>query len=120
MTDVSKMPVAAKVPQGAGLGACKDRGVKILATQIAEPFRAEIRDIIKAKYAAKPPLLVGLLGNDDPAARKYAEWTGKAAEADGMRYEVRVVEASKMEQAVEDANADPTVSGVMVYVTPKS
>ena len=32
------------------------------------------------------------VANKDPAARKYAEWTGRAASKDGIEYELREVE----------------------------
>jgi 5,10-methylene-tetrahydrofolate dehydrogenase/methenyl tetrahydrofolate cyclohydrolase len=41
------------------------------------------------------PKLLGLLGNDDEAARKYAAWTGRACEKDGIAFELREVEAHR-------------------------
>ena len=35
----------------------------MLAAEIAEPFRAEIRETIAQRYGDAPPKLVGLLGN---------------------------------------------------------
>lgn len=62
------------------------------------------------------PLLVGLLANKDPAAKKYAEWTGKACETDGLRYELRELDDPiDVENALIDANNDPRVHGVIVY-----
>lgn len=90
-------------------------GRKVLAAEIAEPFRAEIRETIAQRYGDAPPKLVGLLGNDDFAARKYAQWTGKACAADGIDFELREVPRHELEQALEAANADPLVSGIMVY-----
>jgi 5,10-methylene-tetrahydrofolate dehydrogenase/methenyl tetrahydrofolate cyclohydrolase len=59
---------------------------------------------------------VGLLANKDPAARKYAEWTGKACRADGLRYELRTLEDPiQVEAALIDANDDPRVHGIIVY-----
>lgn len=64
----------------------------------------------------EPPLLVGLLANKDPAARKYAEWTGKACRADGLRYELRTLDDPiDVEAALIDANDDPRVHGIIVY-----
>ena len=64
----------------------------------------------------EPPLLVGLLANKDPAARKYAEWTGKACRADGLRYELRTLDDPiEVEAALIDANDDPRVHGIIVY-----
>ena len=98
-------------PKGSGVGASHEKGLKVLASAIAEPFRAEIRTTIQVllptassaphypgvrrrsdvrgaqeKFADSPPKLLGLLGNEDQFAKKYAEWTGKAARADGMQY----------------------------------
>ena len=36
---------------------------QVLAAEIAEPFRAEIRETIAQRYGDAPPKLVGLLGN---------------------------------------------------------
>jgi len=64
----------------------------------------------------EPPLLVGLLANTDPAARKYAEWTGKACRADGLRYELRLIDSPiDVENALNSANDDPAVHGIIVY-----
>jgi methylenetetrahydrofolate dehydrogenase (NAD+) len=60
--------------------------------------------------------LVGLLANTDPAAKKYAEWTGKACRADGLRYELRILnDPIDVEAALIDANDDPRVHGIIVY-----
>lgn len=60
--------------------------------------------------------MVGLLANDDPAAKKYAEWTGRACRADGLRYELRQLDDPlDVEAALVDANDDPRVHGIIVY-----
>jgi methylenetetrahydrofolate dehydrogenase (NAD+) len=59
---------------------------------------------------------VGLLANNDPAARQYAEWTGKACTADGIRYELRILDDPiDVEAALNEANNDPKVHGIIVY-----
>ena len=64
----------------------------------------------------EPPLLVGILANKDPAAKQYAEWTGKACRNDGLRYELRTVEDPiDVEAVLMDANNDPRVHGIIVY-----
>ena len=64
----------------------------------------------------EPPLLVGILANKDPAAKQYAEWTGKACRADGLRYELHTVnDPIDVEAALMDANDDPRVHGIIVY-----
>jgi len=93
-------------------------GTKIDAGVIAKPFREEIRrQVAKMKEdGLEAPLLVGLLANTDPAARKYAEWTGRACTADGIRYELREIgDPIDVEAALRDANDDPRVAGIIVY-----
>jgi methylenetetrahydrofolate dehydrogenase (NAD+) len=66
--------------------------------------------------SAESPLLVGILVNHDPAAKQYAEWTGKACRKDGLRYELRVVDDPlDVEAVLVDANDDPKVHGIIVY-----
>lgn len=93
-------------------------GIKVDAAVVAKPFRSEIQKKVQAWKAegVDAPLLVGLLANQDPAAQKYAEWTGKACRNDGLRYELRTVEDPiDMEAMLLDANDDPRVHGIIVY-----
>lgn len=70
----------------------------------------------KIKSFLDAPLLVGLLANKDPAAKQYAEWTRKACESDGLRYELRCVDdAIDVEAELMKANEDPKVHGIIVY-----
>jgi methylenetetrahydrofolate dehydrogenase (NAD+) len=56
------------------------------------------------------------MANKDPAAKQYAEWTGKACRADGLRYELRTVDDPiDVEDVLIDANEDPRVHGIIVY-----
>jgi len=94
------------------------KGTKMDASIVARPFRNTIKEKIEAmkKDGIEPPLLVGLLANNDPAARKYAEWTGKACRADGLRYELRTLDDPiDVEAALIEANDDPRVHGIIVY-----
>lgn len=86
---------------------------KINAEDVASPFRKEIRDTIEKIGVG--PKLVGFLANGDPAARKYAEWTGKAFSADNLRFELREVGELELEDELEKANVEPDVDGVMIY-----
>lgn len=88
---------------------------KVSPTAIAEPFRAEIAKRISTKYPDSPPKLVGFLANSDPAAKKYAQWTGKACTDDKIQYELREVDSMNLEKALHEANADPTVHGIIIY-----
>ena len=65
---------------------------KIKADDIAAVFRSEIRaDVEALKAQGVHPTLVGFLGTGDVSAKKYSEWTMKACEADGIKFEVREV-----------------------------
>ena len=90
-------------------------GTKISSVSIAKPFRDAIKRAISEKYGGVGPKLVGFLANDDPAARSYAQWTKKACEADGIRFEIRNVAKTELEDALYAANDDPDVHGIMIY-----
>jgi hypothetical protein len=63
--------------------------VKVKADDIAAVFREEIRaDVAELKAKGVHPTLVSFLATGDVAAKKYSEWTQKACEADGIKYEV--------------------------------
>ena len=65
---------------------------KVKADDIAAVFRSEIRaDVEALKAQGVHPTLVGFLGTGDVSAKKYSEWTMKACEADGIKFEVREV-----------------------------
>lgn len=88
---------------------------RINATDVAEPFRAETQRLVSALPEGLTPLLVGFLASDDVASRKYAEWTGRSCEKDGIRFELRECAALDLEERLQEANADPAVHGIMIY-----
>lgn len=88
---------------------------KVNAADVAAPFSLAVRDYITNEMAGKGPKLLGLLAHGDPAAKKYAEWTGKACERDGIQYELREVAKDELVEALEKANHDPEVHGIIIY-----
>ena len=62
-----KNPIATNMASEAS--ACK----VVLASAIAKGLLREVSDSLETLQ--RSPLLIGFLANDDPAARKYAEWT---------------------------------------------
>lgn len=93
-------------------------GTKLDATLIAKPYRDDVKAKIAElkKNGIEAPLLVGLLANKDPSAKEYAEWTGKAFRSDGLRYELREIDDPiDVEVALNEANNDPKVHGIIVY-----
>lgn len=91
----------------------KPAGKAVLASTIAKTFVKELEDGLAV--LEKAPLLVGFLANTDPAARTYAEWTGKTSQELGFRYELREVAKENLEEAIIDANNDDKVDGILVY-----
>ena len=47
----------------------------VLAGTIAKSLLSEVQDGVRT--LRKPPHLLGILANEDPAARMYADWTEK-------------------------------------------
>ncbi|GMH64771.1 hypothetical protein TrST_g1220 [Triparma strigata] len=91
-------------------------GEKVVTSKIALTYKDEIRDFLASLPPNTPaPLLVGLLATSDPAAESYANWTKKAFEEDGLRYEVRKIEEQHVEEALAQCNDDPNVHGIIVY-----
>lgn len=91
----------------------KPAGRTILASGIAKNYIAEVEEGVK--QLGRSPKLVGFLANEDPAAKMYADWTGKTSTSLGFDYELRVVDKDDLEEAIIDANGDDKVDGIMIY-----
>lgn len=165
MAEGTETPTAAGATSAANgsSGGPLPPAVKIDVTEIATPFRAEVRRAIQERYGGVGPKLVAFLANtvrtvlgcragvgwadlevhdgtyayaytpatvgrradqstrmpfhseQDPYAKQYAEWTGKACEADGIRYELRIISENELEEQLYEANADPGVHGILIY-----
>jgi len=50
----------------------------VLAASVAKSLLSEVKSSLGA--LGRKPLLVGFLANSDPAAKMYADWTGKTCE----------------------------------------
>ncbi|KAF2088159.1 NAD(P)-binding protein [Saccharata proteae CBS 121410] len=85
----------------------------VLAGGVAKKLLSEVQEGLKQLNRA--PLLVGFLATSDPAARVYADWTGKTARENGFQYELREVDREELEDALVHANHDDNVDGIMVY-----
>ncbi|KAK9467231.1 hypothetical protein V1512DRAFT_238046 [Lipomyces arxii] len=92
-----------------GAPACKT----ILASSVAKPYVEEVKKGIQ--QLGRRPKLVGFLANTDPAARMYAEWTGKTFEDTGFSFELREVNKEELEDYIFHANEDDSVDGIMIY-----
>ncbi|KAF2009875.1 NAD(P)-binding protein [Aaosphaeria arxii CBS 175.79] len=85
----------------------------VLANNIAKGLLEEVHEGLKK--INRKPLLVGFLSSADPAARVYAEWTGKTCNENGFAFELREVDRDALEDALIDANNDASVDGIIVY-----
>lgn len=43
------------------------------------------------------------------------QWTGKACEGDGIKFEVRNVDKLELEDKLKECIADPKIHGIMIY-----
>jgi methylenetetrahydrofolate dehydrogenase (NAD+) len=85
----------------------------ILANTIAKSLQAEVQTNL-SKLGTTPHLL-GILANDDPAAKVYADWTGKTCKDNGFAYSLKTVGKDDVEETIIAANQDDTVDGIIVY-----
>lgn len=81
--------------------------------EIAAAFKAEIR----AEVARLPEQLVlrGMLTADHGPSHTYAEYTRKACDDVGVRFELRSVPRLGVERAILEANEDAGVHGIFIY-----
>jgi methylenetetrahydrofolate dehydrogenase (NAD+) len=93
----------------APVGSCK----VVLAASIAKLLSQEVQASLAA--LDRKPHLHGFLANKDPAARMYAEWTGKTCRENGFDFTIREVEREDLEDELRNANSDDAIDGVIVY-----
>jgi methylenetetrahydrofolate dehydrogenase (NADP+) / methenyltetrahydrofolate cyclohydrolase len=76
-----------------------------------------MRDELRAEIARLPEALrlVGFLATDHAPSRTYAEYTRKGCEDVGVAFDLRSVPRLGVEPAIEAANLDPEVHGILIY-----
>ncbi|EEY62562.1 methylenetetrahydrofolate dehydrogenase [NAD+], putative [Phytophthora infestans T30-4] len=79
-------------------------GAKMNAATIAEPFSLAVRQYIEQD-----------MGGVGPKLAEVRRGTGKACARDGIRYELREVPKDELLEALEKANKDSGVHGILVY-----
>ncbi|KZF23816.1 methylenetetrahydrofolate dehydrogenase [Xylona heveae TC161] len=85
----------------------------VLASTVAKSLSSEVQEGLN--QVGKAPLLVGFLANHDPAARMYADWTGKTCRESGFEFDLRQVDKEELEDQILAANQDDKVDGIIVY-----
>ncbi len=88
---------------------------KKIAAEIREEVAAEV-----ATISGRPPCLVAILVGDDPASQVYVRNKERAAQAAGLTSRVLRMPSSSSQievaQAIQDANDDPQVDGILVQL----
>ncbi|KAF1813661.1 NAD(P)-binding protein [Eremomyces bilateralis CBS 781.70] len=82
---------------------------------MSKKLQEEVIQSLQALNPPQPPKLVGFLSSEDPAARVYAEWTGRNCRELGFEFELREVDREDLEESLIAANADAGVHGIIVY-----
>jgi methylenetetrahydrofolate dehydrogenase (NADP+)/methenyltetrahydrofolate cyclohydrolase len=81
--------------------------------EVARSYRDEIHAQLGA--IGQPLVLVGLLASDHGPSATYADYTRRACDDVGVRFDLRHVKRLDAEAALAEANADPRVHGILVY-----
>lgn len=82
-------------------------------SKLAGEYRAEVRREIAA--LKEPVVLAGLLVADHGPSMTYAEYTRVGCDDVGVRFDLRHRKRLEIEAAIQEANADPGVHGIIVY-----
>lgn len=80
---------------------------------VSRSFQESIREQVQALDA--PLRIVGLLANDDRAARVYAKYTRRGCENVGIDFELRECPRLQIEDEIKRINQDDSINGVIVY-----
>jgi 5,10-methylene-tetrahydrofolate dehydrogenase/methenyl tetrahydrofolate cyclohydrolase len=86
---------------------------RIDASAVAREFRDQLRQQVARLRG--PLTLAGFLATDAAPSRTYAEYTRIGCEDLGIRFDLREAERLEVEDAIQQANADPAVHGIIVY-----
>tara|TARA_B100001142_G_scaffold242003_1_gene241062 strand:+ start:1340 stop:2242 length:903 start_codon:yes stop_codon:yes gene_type:complete len=84
-------------------------------TIISQHYKTEIIQTINNKYKEDGPKLVGILANNDPASKQYAEWTRKSCTKDNIKYELYETKKGNIYNIIDEVNKDSTIHGVIIY-----
>lgn len=88
--------------------------VKIIdPSLIAQETRRELAG--RVKQLPRPLKLVGFLSTDASPSQTYANYTQSACTDVGIGFDLRRIPKLGLERAIDDANADPEVHGIIVY-----
>ncbi|MEI9939029.1 MAG: bifunctional methylenetetrahydrofolate dehydrogenase/methenyltetrahydrofolate cyclohydrolase [Pseudomonadota bacterium] len=86
---------------------------RIDASAVAQEFRDQLRQQLARLRG--PLTLAGFLATDAAPSRTYADYTRIGCEDLGIRFDLREVDKLGVEDAIQRANSDPAVHGIIVY-----
>jgi methylenetetrahydrofolate dehydrogenase (NADP+) / methenyltetrahydrofolate cyclohydrolase len=86
---------------------------RIDASAVAREFRDQLRQRISR--LPEPLTLTGFLATEAAPSRTYADYTRIGCEDLGIRFDLREVDRLQVEDAIQRANSDPAVHGIIVY-----
>ena len=91
----------------------------MVTARVVDPAEvaASFREQLRAEVAQLPVRLTlrGLLAEGHGPSKTYAEYTRRGCDEVGIHFELRTVQPEQGALAVHEANADPSVHGVLVY-----
>lgn len=87
--------------------------MQINPSEIAKTYRDAISEEIKKCQLTLQ--LVGFLTEGDVASKTYAEYTQRACAKVGVSFEIREIQANQLEDALNQANEDQDVCGILIY-----
>jgi methylenetetrahydrofolate dehydrogenase (NADP+)/methenyltetrahydrofolate cyclohydrolase len=82
-------------------------------TEVAHAYRDAVRAEVHA--IGEPLVLAGFLSAEHGPSATYAEYTRRACDEVGVTFDLRHVKRLDAEAAIQEANADPRVHGMLVY-----
>ena len=82
-------------------------------SEIARNYRSEVRERLKASgHRLK---LVGFLSSESSPSKTYASYTKAGCDDVGIEFDLRHPGRLGLEAAIDAANSDPSVHGILVY-----
>ncbi len=85
---------------------------RIDASAVAQEFRDQLRQQLARLRG--PLTLAGFLATDAAPSRTYADYTRIGCEDLGIRFDLREVDKLGVEDAIQRANSEPYVHGIIV------
>lgn len=82
-------------------------------SDVARHYRGEVRQGVKSR--GRPLKLVGFLSSESSPSKTYASYTQAGCEDVGIDFELRHPGRLGLEAAIDAANADNSVHGIIVY-----